>query len=1080
MFTNQQWLDTPADGHTYTTGIGQKLYRNSRNIQKVMLETGNTNQWDLTILLLILREMKPTKPLNPVNEQRIKKENNDLSVVTTIRNKNAHHASKCISDTEFEAVWTQLSSILVSFGDDADEIAELKVNTNDTKQKEPINSVNTIEAKRLKDLGNEAYKQKNFDEALKLFSQALVLAGVSDCDRSILYSNRAAVYLEKCETLPITSSTDSRYLALQDAEHARDLRPMWPKAHCRIGQAHVALGEYEKAVHSYDKALALDPTNIDMKNARDFALERKHYFGRQDHLNPQNMPRTTREQLNELSKISGCSTEQVEKLTNFIRKNDPGKDAVLTGHQYRDGDDNVKQSYELAARFYSKAVALGNAEGMYNLAILHQQGLGVKKDMQTTIRLLEQAAAQSHTISDKLHIPNVGVAEAEHSLGLHYETGVGVEMNYKKAVEWYQRASDHGSATAANNLGLMYGAGKGVNKDLIKSEQLLYLSAIRGDRNAPMNLALVLSTKQDYQAAEQWCKRASENNNMLDKNLLKRIQDAAEQERQRFKDADVETWEKQNGLNINNLTYKERIQRKACAENPSTAKAYSAVKDFTKTFQSLKPVPQPFGVKSRMYDRTMLEEYSRKEYIFAQKLLEAQTYFLRSVQILLDKSININDRDIQFITELSAAVRIENIVIQLPESMSNEAKLIVDRVLARCDSEKSQLDEDARVCFGILHMNSLQSTIEFLSVCIRMYSKSDFFLELRGCLYGFLGKYDEGLADFNAALQLVPDAVELLYDRAAYWRLIKHIDLNGAIEAYDTFLKSAPLDHRKVPEAYYAVASCYIAHTAIHNHVEIAEKYYEKGIEAEKQQLPCFLPYESNNKSLVSMFFSLKSMKSNRASTELVIDTGKPKSRLTDPRRLDMIQFHRNSIAEKRRLPPNMNFVTSTTKARLHQKSPMSLIGLKGITLRDMNPMKDHIYQGCVLSGMIFEQSPVVEPSIWLLFEDDNGDLERLFLYNIPAAEGWQLIKDTYVYGTKISILNPYMRMAADGKPAIRVDDASSIILHGDTHNVKDMCRCCTEANASCVCAKCKSAHYCSKECQTIDWKKCGHKLICD
>ncbi|CAF1449022.1 unnamed protein product [Adineta steineri] len=700
--------------------------------------------------------------------------------------------------------------------------------------------------------------------------------------------------------------------------------------------------------------------------------------------------------------------------------------------------------------------------------------------MRTTIQLFEKAAAQSHTISDKSPIPNVGVAEAEHSLGLCYETGVGVEINYKKAAEWYQRASDHGSAPAANNLGLMYGAGKGVNKDLIKSEQLLHLSATRGDRNAPMNLALALFKKQDYQAAEEWCKRASENNNMLDKNRLKMIQDAAEQERQRFKDAGVETWEKQNGFNINNLTYTERIKRKRLAENPSSDKAFSAAEDLTKVFQSLKPVPQPFGGKSRMYDRTMLQEYSQKGYIFAQKLLEAQTYFLKSVQTLLNEFINVNDKDVQFIIELSAAIRIQNIVIQLPEDLHNEAKLIADRVLARCDSKESLLDEDARVCYGYLHMNSLQSTIEFLTVCIRMYSKSDFFLELRGCLYGFLGKYDEGLADFNAALQLVPDAVELLYDRAAYLRLIKHIDLNGAIEAYDTFLKSAPLDHRKRPEAYYAVASCYFVNTTIPNHVEIAEKYYEKGIEAEKQQLPCFLPYESNNKSLVSMFFSLKSMKSNRASTESVIDTGKPKSRLTDSRRLDMIQFHRNSIAEKRRLPPNMNFVTSTIKARLHQKSPMSLIGLKGITLRDMNPMKDHIYQGCVLSGVIFEQSPVVEPSIWLLFEDDNGDLERLFLYNIPASEGWQLIKDTYVYGTKISILNPYMRMAADGKPAIRVDDASSIILHGGTHNVKDMCRYCTKANAARVCGKCKSAHYCSKECQTIDWKQCGHKLVCD
>ncbi|CAF4802743.1 unnamed protein product, partial [Rotaria socialis] len=142
---------------------------------------------------------------------------------------------------------------------------------------------------------------------------------------------------------------------------------------------------------------------------------------------------TTREQLTELSKTTGLTTEQQEKVIDMIRKHDPGKDAVFTAHQYRDGDDNVKQNYELAAKFYSKAIALGSAEGMYNLALLHQRGLGVKKDMRMAIQLLEQAASQTPIMSDKFPVPNVGVAEAEHSLGLHYETGVGVEMNYHKA-----------------------------------------------------------------------------------------------------------------------------------------------------------------------------------------------------------------------------------------------------------------------------------------------------------------------------------------------------------------------------------------------------------------------------------------------------------------------------------------------------------------------------------------------------------------------------------------------------------------------------------------------------------------------
>ncbi|CAF0963609.1 unnamed protein product [Adineta steineri] len=1045
-----------------------------------MLQTGDTNQWDLSTLLFVLRDTKPQRPVSKANKQRIAKENNDLLAITNMRNNNAHHPSKCISNTEFENIWSKLSSILISFGDDEDEIVELKLKTNESQQKESVSTVDTIEAKRLKELGNETFKQKKFDEAIKLFSQALVLPGLSDVDRSILYSNRAAAYLEKRETSAMTSSKDSRYLALQDAEHARDLRQTWPKAHFRVGQAHSAFGEYEKAVHSFNKALALDPTNAEMQNARDSALERKFYYDRQDHLVPQNIPRTTREQFDEVYKKKGFSIQQQEEMIDFIKKSDPGKAAVFTGHQYRDGDEKVEQNYELAARFYSKAVSLGNPEGMYNLALLHQQGRGVKKDMKVSIQLLEQAAAQNPIMSDKCPIPNVGVAEAEHSLGLHYETGVGVEMNYSEAARWYQRAIEHGSANAANNLGLMYGNGKGVTSDLVKSEQLLRLSATRGDSNAPMNLAVLLFRKQDFQAAEQWCQYASENNNMLDKTCVKKIQEAAEQERKEFNELDIEQWEKQNGLSISSLNYNERIQRKLCAEAPSSAKAFSFMKFLTETAHLVNQTSLPCGGQSRVYDRTMLEEYSQKGYGFAQRLLDAQTHFFTALHILLDDSLSDDVKDAQFIQELSASIRKEHIVIQFPEELRNEAKLIVDHVLTQGKSKQSQLDEDARVCFGWLHMNSLQPTIEFLSVCIRMYPKSHFFLELRGSLYGFLEKYEEGLADFNTALHLAPDCYKFLYDRAVMLRLVNPPALNEAVLAYNQFLKSAPVDHRKVPEAYYATGNCYLANSQLQNHMKLAEEYYEKGIEAERQQLPCFLPYESNSKSLISKLFSLKPSELDAVAVEPTISVGKPKSRLSDPRRLDMIQAHRTSIAVKRELPSGQKLIPSTNKPRVYQNSPASLIGLKGITLREMNPMKDHVYEGCILSGLIFEQSPVVEPSLWLLFEDDNGDLERLFIYNIPAAEGWQLVKHTYIHGTRISILNPYMRMAMDNKPAIRVDDASSIILHGDAHNVKDMCRCCSESNASRVCGKCGAAHYCSKECQTMDWKQCGHKLICN
>ncbi|CAF4800909.1 unnamed protein product, partial [Rotaria socialis] len=114
---------------------------------------------------------------------------------------------------------------------------------------------------------------------------------------------------------------------------------------------------------------------------------------------------------------------------------------------------------------------------------------------------------------------------------------------------------------------------------------------------------------------------------MVAKTLLKKYQDAAEKEREHFKKLNVEKWEKENGLATSTLSYNERIKRKALADEPRAAKAYSVVNDFAKVIQSLKPVPQPMGAKRREFSYAMLNQYSLKGSVFAQRLLEAQTYF---------------------------------------------------------------------------------------------------------------------------------------------------------------------------------------------------------------------------------------------------------------------------------------------------------------------------------------------------------------------------------------------------------------------------------------------------------------------
>jgi hypothetical protein len=103
-----------------------------------------------------------------------------------------------------------------------------------------------------------------------------------------------------------------------------------------------------------------------------------------------------------------------------------------------------------------------------------------------------------------------------------------------------------------------------------------------------------------------------------------------------------------------------------------------------------------------------------------------------------------------------------------------------------------------------------------------------------------------------------------------------------------------------------------------------------------------------------------------------------------------------------------------------------------------------------------------------------------MLIYGFPEEQGEYLISKLYTVGSKMHIINPYLRIGAnDMKTTVRVDDISSIVIQSESERILNMCRYCCEANASKVCSKCEQAHYRSKECQIMDWKLYKHKLLC-
>ncbi|EKD18382.1 tetratricopeptide [Drepanopeziza brunnea f. sp. 'multigermtubi' MB_m1] len=107
-------------------------------------------------------------------------------------------------------------------------------------------------ADELKALGNKAIAEKNFDEAISKFTEAIAIEPTNH----ILYSNRSAAYASKKDYEN----------ALSDADKVTEIKPDWAKGWGRKGAAKHGLGDLIGALDAYEEGLKLDPNNAQNKS----------------------------------------------------------------------------------------------------------------------------------------------------------------------------------------------------------------------------------------------------------------------------------------------------------------------------------------------------------------------------------------------------------------------------------------------------------------------------------------------------------------------------------------------------------------------------------------------------------------------------------------------------------------------------------------------------------------------------------------------------------------------------------------------------------------------------------------------
>lgn len=121
----------------------------------------------------------------------------------------------------------------------------------------------------------------------------------------------------------------------------------------------------------------------------------------------------------------------------------------------------------------------GNANAQYNMGVLYDEGYGVEQDYAKARDWYEKAAAQNYS-------------KAEHNLGIMYQEGHGVDKDSAKAAEWFKRAAEHGEPAAQNNLAVLYVRGNGVRQDLAEATRWAAKAAEAGNGSAKNNLPQIM------------------------------------------------------------------------------------------------------------------------------------------------------------------------------------------------------------------------------------------------------------------------------------------------------------------------------------------------------------------------------------------------------------------------------------------------------------------------------------------------------------------------------------------------------------------------------------------------------------
>jgi hypothetical protein len=165
-----------------------------------------------------------------------------------------------------------------------------------------------------------------------------------------------------------------------------------------------------------------------------------------------------------------CGTEPPPPISTALKLDEASLQQSATAEMRGDYAEVVSTVKPLAEA--------GNAQAQYTLAVSYDAGLGIGQDHQQAVHWYQLSAEQGYPL-------------AEYNLGAHYAEGAGTSQDYAQAAVWLRKAAQYGVAMAQFGLARLYLEGQGVPKDYGEAQLWTLKAADQGLAEAQFTLFIL-------------------------------------------------------------------------------------------------------------------------------------------------------------------------------------------------------------------------------------------------------------------------------------------------------------------------------------------------------------------------------------------------------------------------------------------------------------------------------------------------------------------------------------------------------------------------------------------------------------